>query len=113
MGNPSTVGPGMTIGTDWKEQMRSPKELSEGQNIKYFASAKSYYDSFIKRVIGRNIILDMFIFSCNEIGFSEMSDLFVTSGGFIVMHEEFRDRVFRESFHKVFSYLFRSFKIKM
>ena len=28
VGNPVTVGPGMTIGTDWKEQMRSPKELS-------------------------------------------------------------------------------------
>ena len=28
VGNPCTVGPGMTIGTDWKEQMRSPRELS-------------------------------------------------------------------------------------
>ena len=87
VGNPCTVGPGMTIGTDWKEQMRSPKELSEGQNIKYFVAAKKYYDSFTKRVIAKNIILDMFIFTLNETGFSEMSDLFVTSGGFVVMHE--------------------------
>jgi len=65
VGNSCTVGPGMTIGTNFKEQMRSPKELSEGQNIKYFASAKNYYDSFTKRVVGRNIILDIFIFSTN------------------------------------------------
>ncbi len=32
-----------------------------------------------------------------------MSDLFVASGGFAVMHEEFRDRIFRESFPKVIS----------
>lgn len=43
----------------------------------------------------------MFCFTCNEIGFTEMSDLFITSGGFVVMHEEFRDRIFRESFPKV------------
>ena len=65
VGNPCTVGPGMTIGTSWKEQMRSPKELSEGQNIKYFASAKNYYDSYIKRVVARNIVMDIFIFTCN------------------------------------------------
>lgn len=76
----------MTIGPSYKEQMRSPRELSEGQNIKYFAAAKSYYDSFIKRVVARNIILDLFVFACNEVGFSEMSDLFVSSGGFVVMN---------------------------
>ena len=60
----------MTIGTNWKEQMRSPLELSNGENIQYFASAKKYYDSFIKRVISRQLILDIFIFTCNEIGFT-------------------------------------------
>ena len=75
--------------------MRSPKELSEGENIQYFASAKKYYDSFIKKILSKNIVLDMFIFTCNEIGFTEMSDLFMASGGFVVMHEEFRDRILR------------------
>lgn len=75
--------------------MRSPKELSEGQNIEHFATAKKYYDSFIKRILGKAIVMDMFIFTCNEIGFTEMSDLFMVSGGFVVMHEEFRDRIFR------------------
>lgn len=50
--------------------MRSPEELSKGENIKYFAGAKNYYDTFIKRVLGRQIILDIFIFTCNEIGFT-------------------------------------------
>ena len=75
--------------------MRSPEELNKGQNINYFASAKKYYDSFVKRVIARQIIMDVFIFTCNEIGFTEMSELFISSGGFVVMHEEFRDRIFR------------------
>lgn len=66
--------------------MRSPEELSRGENITYFASAKNYYDSFIKKVMGRQIVLDIFIFTCNEIGFTEMSELFNSSGGFVVMH---------------------------
>lgn len=73
-------------------------------------SAKNYYDGMIKRVMGRQIVLDMFIFTCNEIGFTEMSELFISSGGFVVMHEEFRDRIFRESFPKVATHISRSSK---
>jgi hypothetical protein len=60
----------MTIGPNFKEQMRSPEELSRGENILHFATAKKYYDSFIKRIINRQIILDIFIFTCNEVGFT-------------------------------------------
>lgn len=87
--------------------MRSPEELSKGENIPHFANAKKYYDSYIKRVLAKNIVLDIFIFTCNEIGFTEMSELFTTSGGFVVMHEEFRDRIFRESFPKVRNHQYR------
>ena len=85
----------MTISANFKEQMRSPEDLNRGENIPHFANAKKYYDSFIKRIVSRQIVLDMFSFTCNEIGITEMSDLFITSGGFLVMHEEFRDRIFR------------------
>lgn len=37
-------------------------------------------------MMARQIVLDIFIFTCNEIGFTEMSDLFTSSGGFVVMH---------------------------
>ena len=30
VGNPCTIGPGITISTNFKEQMRSPEELSRG-----------------------------------------------------------------------------------
>lgn len=62
--------------------------------------------------MAKHIILDMFIFTLNEIGFTEMSELFISSGGFVVMHEEFRDRIFRESFPKVNQYRCRSFQIR-
>lgn len=111
VGNPCTSGPGMTISSNFKDQMRSPEELSRGENITYFAAAKGYYDGFIKRILAKNIILDIFIFTCNEIGFTEMSELFNCSGGFVVMHEEFRDRIFRESFPKVLLDRLRSSRI--
>jgi hypothetical protein len=53
--------------------MRSAPELSNGQNIKYFADAKNYYDSFCKRIINKKIILDLFAFTLEESGLVEMS----------------------------------------
>lgn len=66
--------------------MRSARELANGQNIKYFAEAKKYYDSFTKRVVNKKIIMDLFAFTLEEPGLAEMSELFMSSGGFIVMH---------------------------
>jgi protein transport protein SEC23 len=63
VGGPCTVGPGTVIGLSLKEMMRSARELSNGENIKYFADAKKYYDSFSKRVINKKIILDLFAFT--------------------------------------------------
>lgn len=100
-GGPCTYGPGVTISPDFKQQMRSAEELSRGENLPHFASAKQYYDGLLKRVISRKIVIDLFAFSLNEIGFTEMSDLIIDSGGYVVMHEEFSDRIFKESFGKV------------
>ena len=72
--------------------MRSAPELSNGENIKYFADAKNYYDSFCKRIINKKIILDLFAFTLEE---SDLAELFISSGGFIAIHEEFSDRIFK------------------
>lgn len=68
LGGPCTVGVGTVIGLPLKEMMRSTKDLADGVNIKYFADAKKYYDSFCKRVINKKIILDLFAFTLEEPG---------------------------------------------
>lgn len=68
IGGPCTVGVGTVIGLSLKEMMRSARELSEGTNIKYFADAKKFYDSFCKRVINKKIIMDLFAFTLEEPG---------------------------------------------
>lgn len=79
-----------------------------------YNSAKKYYDSLTKRVMAKKIIIDLFAFTLNEMGLAEMIQLLNTSGGFIVMHEEFSDRIFKQSFPKVNSYeyidIFKKFK---
>jgi protein transport protein SEC23 len=67
--------------------MRSPQEVSNGQNVALFNSAKKFYDSLSKRVIAKQIIIDLFAFTLNEMGLAEMIELLNNSGGFIVMHE--------------------------
>ena len=42
-----------------------------------------------------------------------MSDLILGSGGFVVMHEEFRDRIFKDSFPKVDDMICRSILVKL
>jgi hypothetical protein len=42
-------------------------------------------------------------------GLAEMIELLNNSGGFIVMHEEFSDRIFKESFPKVLNLLVKIF----
>lgn len=101
IGGPCTAGPGMVISQNLKELMRSPRELINGENIKYFATAKKYYDSLLRRIISKRIIIDMFAFCLEEIGLAEMSELVMSSGGFVVMHEEFSDHIFKNSFKKV------------
>lgn len=81
------MGPGTVISPNLKELMRSAKELMNGENIKYFQSAKKYYDNLGKRVISKKIIIDLFAFSLEEIGLAEMSELLSNSGGYMVMHE--------------------------
>lgn len=87
IGGPCTIGPGTVISPNLKELMRSTRELINGENLKYFAGAKKFYDSMCKRVINKKIIIDMFAFCLEEIGLAEMSELITCSGGFIVMHE--------------------------
>lgn len=82
--------------------------MANGQNVTLYNSAKKFYDSLTKRVIAKKIIIDLFAFTLNEMGLAEMIELLNTSGGFIVMHEEFCDRIFKESFPKVFFPINRS-----
>lgn len=87
LGGPCTVGSGTVIGPSLKELMRSPRDLSKGENMKHFAQAKKFYDSLCKKVINKKIIFDSFVFTLEEAGLAEMSELLTASGGFIVMHE--------------------------
>ena len=87
VGSPCTHGPGKVIESNFKCQMRSPQEVSNGQNVVLFNSAKKFYDSLSKRVIAKQIIIDLFAFTLNEMGLAEMIELLNNSGGFIVMHE--------------------------
>ena len=60
-----------------------------------FESAKKFYDSLSKRVLSKRIIVDLFAFTLNEMGLAEMIEFLNNSGGFIVQHEEFCDRIFK------------------
>ena len=84
-----------------------------GENLKYFGSSKKFYDSLCKRVVNKKIVIDLFAFSLEEIGLTEMSELIFNSGGFVAMHEEFSHHIFQNSFKKVTFMIFSFFSMLM
>ena len=62
LGGPCTGGPGQVLAQSYKSLMRSPLELSEGQNLEFYEKAKKFYQSLIPKVLSKKIIIDIFAF---------------------------------------------------
>lgn len=86
IGGPCTYGVGKVIGTDFNEQIRSIEDVDKGIPLKYFKLAKNFYSNYLmEKILSRRIVVDMFIFSVEETGFTEMYDLIRVSGGNVVL----------------------------
>lgn len=58
-------------------------------------SAKEYYLNLAAKTKSKHICIDSFIFSVEESGLNEMSELLTSTGGLLVQHEEFDSTIFR------------------
>ncbi|PGH23239.1 protein transporter SEC23 [Polytolypa hystricis UAMH7299] len=98
---PATEGPGLVVGPQLKEPMRSHHDIDR-DNIKYYKKAVKFYDNLAKRVSHNGHIVDIFVGSLDQVGLLEMKSLSNSTGGHMVLTDSFTSSQFKQSFVRVF-----------
>lgn len=100
-GGPATEGPGMVVGPELKEQIRSHHDIDR-DNIKYYKKALKFYDGLAKRAAHNSHVVDVFAGCLDQVGLLEMKSLPNTTGGHMIPTDSFTSTQFRQSFAKIF-----------
>eukprot|EP00929_Paragymnodinium_shiwhaense_P012712 TRINITY_DN1202_c0_g2_i1.p1 TRINITY_DN1202_c0_g2~~TRINITY_DN1202_c0_g2_i1.p1 ORF type:complete len:758 (+),score=222.41 TRINITY_DN1202_c0_g2_i1:97-2370(+) len=103
IGGPCNVGPGMVVGEEMAETIRSHTDLQkEASNARYTKKALQFYASLAQRAVNAGFAVDIFACSLDQVGLHEMKVLVDRTGGYMVMSDSFSMHVFKDSFRKVF-----------
>ncbi|KAI7411882.1 Protein transport protein [Hortaea werneckii] len=100
-GGPATEGPGMVVGPELKEQMRSHHDIDR-DNIKYYKKALKFYDGLAKRVAHNGHIVDIFAGCLDQVGLLEMKGMPNSTGGHMILTDSFTSSMYKQSFAKIF-----------
>ncbi|KAL1971762.1 hypothetical protein VTN31DRAFT_1850 [Thermomyces dupontii] len=98
---PCTEGPGMVVGPELKEPIRSHHDIDR-DNIKYFKKAIKFYDGLAKRAAHNGHVVDIFAGCLDQVGLLEMKNLANYTGGHMVLTDSFTSSQFKQSFVRVF-----------
>jgi protein transport protein SEC23 len=103
-GGPCNVGPGMVVGEELSETIRSHLDLTKAStNARYTKNALKYYASLASRVVAAGFAVDIYACSLDQVGLHEMKVVVDKSGGYLVMGDSFSTHVFKDSFRNVFN----------
>ncbi|CAG8530283.1 11561_t:CDS:10 [Diversispora eburnea] len=94
-GGAATEGPGMVVGNELKEPIRSHHDI-EKDNVKYFKN-------LAKRASANGHIVDIFAGCLDQVGLLEMKSMVNFTGGFMILSDSFTTAIFKQSFQRVFN----------
>ncbi|KAL8914008.1 MAG: hypothetical protein Q9171_001259 [Xanthocarpia ochracea] len=100
-GGPATEGPGLVVGPELREPIRSHHDIDR-DNIKYYKKALKFYDNLAKRTAHNGHIVDIFAGCLDQVGLLEMKGLPNSTGGHMILTDSFTSSQFRQSFVRVF-----------
>jgi protein transport protein SEC23 len=101
-GGPATEGPGMVVGPELREPIRSHHDIDR-DNIKYYKKALKFYEGLAKRVSHNGHIVDIFAGCLDQVGLLEMRGLANTTGGHMILTDSFTSSMYKQSFARVFN----------
>ncbi|ORY03608.1 putative SEC23 [Basidiobolus meristosporus CBS 931.73] len=101
-GGAATEGPGMVVGTELKEPIRSHHDI-ERDSAKYFKKASKYYEAIAKRAAVNSHIIDIFAGCLDQVGLQEMRYMVNSTGGLMVLADSFNTAIFKQSFQRIFN----------
>ncbi|KAI0465185.1 hypothetical protein LJB42_000409 [Komagataella kurtzmanii] len=98
-GGPCTLGPGIVVGSELKEPIRSHYEIQNG-SAKHYKKSLKHYAALAKRATSQCHSVDVFAASYDQIGLSEMELLVDQTGGALVLTDAFSTAIFKQSFQR-------------
>ncbi|KAK2602663.1 hypothetical protein N8I77_009177 [Diaporthe amygdali] len=100
-GGAATEGPGLVVGPELREPIRSHHDIDR-DNIKYYKKALKFYDNLAKRTAHNGHIIDIFAGCLDQVGLLEMKGLCNSTGGHMILTDSFTSSMFKQSFVRVF-----------
>ncbi|KHO00897.1 Sec23/Sec24, trunk domain protein [Metarhizium album ARSEF 1941] len=100
-GGPATEGPGMVVGPELREPIRSHHDIDR-DNVKYYKKALKFYDNLAKRTAHNGHIVDIFAGCLDQVGLLEMKGLCNSTGGHMILTDSFTSSMFKQSFVRIF-----------
>ncbi|KAM0749280.1 putative SEC23-component of COPII coat of ER-golgi vesicles [Meredithblackwellia eburnea MCA 4105] len=100
VGGAATEGPGMVVGTELREPIRSHHDI-ERDNVKHFKRASKFYESLARRAAASGHSIDLYLGSLDQVGLLEMKSLSNFTNGFMILADSFGMKIFREGFLRV------------
>ncbi|KAJ1676691.1 GTPase-activating protein S23, partial [Spiromyces aspiralis] len=100
-GGPATQGPGMVVGNELREPIRSHHDIDKDA-ARHYRKALKHYEGLSKRATASGHVVDVFAGCLDQVGLSEMRSLITATGGHMVLSDSFNTAIFKESFQRVF-----------
>ncbi|KAI9478958.1 GTPase-activating protein S23 [Coemansia sp. RSA 989] len=99
-GGPATQGPGMVVGPELKEPMRSHHDI-EKESDRHYRKAIKFYEALARRTAAAGHAVDVFSGCLDQVGLAEMKSMVSLTGGNMVLTDSFVTAIFKQSFQRV------------
>jgi protein transport protein SEC23 len=101
IGGAATEGPGMVVGPQLKDRLRSHHDIDRDA-AKHFKRASKFYEGLARRAADNGHAIDLFAGCLDQVGFLEMKSLSNFTNGVMVISDSFATSIFKQSFHRLF-----------
>ncbi|OWZ65695.1 protein transporter SEC23 [Cryptococcus neoformans] len=96
-GGPATDGPGMVVGPELREPIRSHHDIDR-DSVKHFKRASKFYEALSKRASVNGHAIDIYAGCLDQVGLLEMKSLTNATNGFMTISDSFMTAIFKQSF---------------
>ncbi|CAI7791110.1 unnamed protein product [Closterium sp. NIES-53] len=101
LGGPGTVGPGMVVGTDMADCLRTHSDILL-DNTSYYHRATRFYTQLGERAAEVSAAIDVFACAADQVGVAEMRGAIEATSGTLVLADSFESDIFAKSLYKLF-----------
>ncbi|XP_019180440.1 PREDICTED: protein transport protein sec23-1 [Ipomoea nil] len=99
---PTTIGPGKVVDSDFRNAIRTHRDVDNG-HAAYYTKSCGFYKKISERLSDSSIVLDLFACSLDQVGAAELKDPVECSGGFMMLGESFESDQFKKCLRHLYS----------